>query len=227
MDRTLTEMSLEDKEQYSKKIIHEAWEKFGGNAAIAFSGGKDSTTLVHLVKATFQDRIPWKVFTIDTGAEFPEITEFVKRMEREWGFELITLKNEEALRSAFSKDRSECCFSRKVIPVNKAIIDFGLKALLTAVRWDEHDARTGDLFFAERENPRHVRVQPLLHFRAIDVWAYLKKYAVPYCVLYKKGYRSLDCEPCTRKFRAHGPERKGRDQEKDSVMKRLREAGYF
>jgi len=227
LDKALIEMSLEDKEQYSKKIMYDVREKYGDDVAIAFSGGKDSTTLLHLVKAAFQEKIPWRVFTIDTGAEFQEIIDFVHKISTEWGFRLITLRNQEAVKSAFPKDRAECCFTRKVIPVNKAITDYRLKALLTAVRWDEHDARTGDLFFTERENPAHMRVQPLLHFREIDVWAYLKKYSVPYCILYKKGYRSLDCDPCTRKFGAPGPERNGRDQEKDSAMKRLREAGYF
>lgn len=228
MDNKLVEMSLEDKEAYSKKVILEANEKYGNDIAIAFSGGKDSTTLLHLVKTAFGDKIPWKVFTLDTNAEFKEIKEFTHKMAEEWNFELITLRNDEALKTIeIAKDKAECCYLLKAVPINNAIKDYGLKAILTAVRWDEQEARINEEFFTQRENPPHMRVQPILHFREIDIWAYIKKHNIPFCELYKKGYRSIDCEPCTRPHGAGGAERGGRDQDKEEVMRRLRAMGYF
>lgn len=228
MDAKLMEMPLEEKEAYSKKIIREAYDRYGNDIAIAFSGGKDSTTLLHLVKSTFNGSIPWKVFTLDTSAEFKEITDFIHKMEKEWGFELITLRNDEALRSIeIAKDKAECCYLLKAVPINTAIKNYGLKALLTAVRWDEQEARINEEFFSQRDNPNHMRVQPILHFKEIDIWAYIKKHNIPYCELYKKGYRSIDCEPCTRPHGREGAERGGRDQNKEEVMKRLRAMGYF
>ncbi len=228
MDKKLMEMLLEEKEAYTKKIIIEAYERFGNDIAIAFSGGKDSTTLLHLVKTAFDGRIPWKVFTLDTSVEFEEIKQFVHRMANEWEFELITLRNDEALKSIeIAKDKTECCYLLKAVPINNAIKDYGLKALMTAVRWDEQEARINEEFFTLRENPPHIRVQPILHFREVDIWAYIKKYNIPYCELYKKGYRSIDCEPCTRIHGAGGAERGGRDQDKEEAMRRLRAMGYF
>ena len=221
-------MPLEEKENYSKEIIREAHRKFGSDGAVAFSGGKDSTTLLHLVRTVFDGNIPWKIVTLDTGAEFDEIKQFMGRLAREWGFDIIVLKNDEIVNtSVLQQDKAECCYQRKVIPINKAIINYNLKALMTAVRWDEQAARVNEQFFAPRETPPHVRVQPILHFREIDVWSYIKKHSLPYCELYKKGYRSIDCEPCTSPFGRGGMERGGRDPDKEQVMERLREAGYF
>ncbi len=56
------------------------WVNFYGldNTYIAFSGGKDSTVLVDLVK-TIYPKI--KLVFIDTGLEYPEIRAFVKTFE--------------------------------------------------------------------------------------------------------------------------------------------------
>ena len=221
-------MNLEEKETYSKEILRETQKRFGDSVAVAFSGGKDSTVLLHLVRTVFDGQIPWKVFTLDTGAEFREIKEFMGKMAGEWGFDLITIRNKDVPDMVSPlQDKAECCYQRKVIPIHAAIIDHNLKALVTAVRWDEQSARVNDEFFTSKEKPPHVRVQPLLHFRELDIWSYIKKYSIPYCELYKKGYRSIDCAPCTNRFGNAGMERGGRDPDKDRVMESLREAGYF
>jgi phosphoadenosine phosphosulfate reductase len=229
MDRDdLLNLSLEKKVTLSHKIIAEAIEKFSTNLAIAFSGGKDSTTLLHLTQTAFNGRIPWKVFTLATGAEFSEITQFVQQMAADWNFELITLSNTAAIKTIeHGKDPVQCCYLLKAVPIMEAIKQYNLRALMVAVRWDEQEARINEDFFTQRNNPLHVRVQPLLHFREIDIWAYIKKHNLPYCQLYRQGYRSLDCEPCTRPHGFQGVERGGRRQGKEEVMRQLREAGYF
>lgn len=93
-----------------------------------------------------------------------------------------------------AKDKAECCYQLKAVPINNAIKAYNLNALITAVRWDEQEARINEEFFTWRDNPPHMRVQPILHFRELDIWAYIKKHGIPYCDLYKRGYRSIDCE---------------------------------
>ena len=63
------------KTQLRIKEWYEAWE---GNVYVSFSGGKDSTVLLKLVRELYPD-VP-AVF-IDTGLEYPEIIKFVKTKE--------------------------------------------------------------------------------------------------------------------------------------------------
>lgn len=68
-------LSLERKISYSLGTIVEFYLKMKGQVYISFSGGKDSTVLLHLVRTLFPN-VP-AVF-VDTGMEFPEVRDFVK-----------------------------------------------------------------------------------------------------------------------------------------------------
>ena len=219
--------SLEQKEAESRKLIREAIERYGKDKiGVAWSGGKDSTTVLHLIKQEFGSVIIPVVF-IDTSVKFPEIYAFRDKLAKEWKLDLIIAKNEEALKTIkIAANKKECCFLLKTIPLRQTIEENGWEALITAVRWDEQEARKDEVYLSPRKEPPHVRVHPILHFREMDIWDYIRKYNVPYCELYHKGYRSLGCMPCTV-LNPKGTERSGRDQEKDEIMHKLRELGYF
>lgn len=69
------ELSLEDKISLTRERIKEWYEYHDGNVYISFSGGKDSTVLLDLVRSIYPE-IP-AVF-INTGLEYPEILKFIK-----------------------------------------------------------------------------------------------------------------------------------------------------
>ncbi|MDL1956167.1 MAG: phosphoadenosine phosphosulfate reductase family protein [Candidatus Desulfofervidus auxilii] len=227
-EERLNQWSLEQKEKESRKIIREAIEKYDEDKiAAAWSGGKDSTTVLHLIKQEFGKIIIPVVF-IDTSVKFPEIYAFRDKLAKEWNLNLTIIKNEEALKTIkIAENKQECCYLLKTLPLRKIIESNGWQALITAVRWDEQEARKNETYISPRENPSHIRIHPILHFREIDIWSYIRKYNVPYCELYHKGYRSLGCMPCTKLGSAKGPERSGRDQNKEEIMQRLRDLGYF
>lgn len=75
----LKHLPLEIKILKTKLRIQE-WVYFYGedNVYISFSGGKDSTVLLHLVRQIFPNI---KAVFVNTGLEYPEIVQFVKSTE--------------------------------------------------------------------------------------------------------------------------------------------------
>lgn len=72
-------MPLDLKIRFSQKRIQEWVDYHGVNGVyVSFSGGKDSTVLLHLVRTMFPEV---KAFFVDTGLEYPEIKKFVKTFD--------------------------------------------------------------------------------------------------------------------------------------------------
>lgn len=71
-------LPLEMKIEIAEGRILEFYHKMNGKVFVAFSGGKDSTVLLHLVRRLIPNTIG--VFA-DTGLEFPEIKEFVNTFD--------------------------------------------------------------------------------------------------------------------------------------------------
>ena len=222
---------LNQKTALSIEIIKEAHDRFGDKIGIAFTGGKDSSVLLDLTRRAFDEKIPFKVITIDTSAEFPEIKEFIEKLKQSWGFDLLTYSNKEALKANYpiAKDKADCCNTLKTSPLKESIKDLHLKAMFTGIRKDETEARANEIYFSKRKDPHHFRVHPILHFTEKDIWDYIKLNNLPYCSLYEQGYRSIDCAPCTQKTTMDKSiaERSGRSQDKEAAMDKLRRLGYF
>lgn len=76
--KELQSMSLFEKIEMTKDRIEDWYMTFHGNVCVSFSGGKDSTVLLHLVRSMYPD-VP-AVFS-DTGLEYPELKAFVRKQD--------------------------------------------------------------------------------------------------------------------------------------------------
>ena len=70
--------SLEEKEEFTRDVIQQWYEYWEGKVYVSFSGGKDSTVLLHQVRKLYPEV---SAVFMDTGLEYPEIRSFVKTIK--------------------------------------------------------------------------------------------------------------------------------------------------
>jgi 3'-phosphoadenosine 5'-phosphosulfate sulfotransferase (PAPS reductase)/FAD synthetase len=75
--KSLQSKSLEEKIIMTKERITQWYDYWNGLVCISFSGGKDSTVLLHIARSIYPDL---QAIFVDTGLEYPEIRQFVKKI---------------------------------------------------------------------------------------------------------------------------------------------------
>ncbi len=216
---------LDELESKSIYVIREAYKQFR-NIAMLWSIGKDSTTLLWMVRKAFYDRIPFPVLHIDTSYKFKEIYEYRDAKAKEWNLKLLVAKNDAALAAGMGPDagnKLQCCTDLKTNALKMAIAKHRFKALLLGIRRDEHGIRAKERYFSPRDqdfhwdyknqppelwdqykskqsDEDHLRVHPMLHWTELDIWEYVKRENIPIVDLYfaknGKRFRSIGCETC-------------------------------
>jgi sulfate adenylyltransferase subunit 2 len=193
---------------------------------VLWSMGKDSTTLLWLIRKAYLGEVPFAVVHIDTSYKFAEMYEFRERIAREWQLRLEVQRNEAALDAGMSPQqhsRLECCSALKTDALKAAIAHQSADAVLLGIRGDEHAVRGKERVFSPRradfswspgEQPpeawnlyarggdgvQHMRIHPMLRWREIDVWEYVAAERIPLPSLYfardGRRYRSIGCASC-------------------------------
>ncbi|WP_229596231.1 phosphoadenosine phosphosulfate reductase family protein [Pseudodesulfovibrio sediminis] len=197
---------------------------------VAWTGGKDSTVVLFIWKALLDHHGlgPVRAINLDTGCKFPEILTFRDRLKEEWSIDLhIACPAVDLDGYPLARNPLTCCRELKVEPLKAAISATGASHLLTGIRRDEHPDRAGRMPFEVREEPPHTMVNPILDWTESDIWAFHARFDLPHCMLYDQGYRSLGCQPCTRKPGEGASEREGRSQSKEAMLDTLTSLGYF
>lgn len=220
-------MTLAEKKDLSLRRMREVLDRFGPETAVGWTGGKDSTVVLVLWRRVLAEAFPGaavRALNLDTGCKFPEVLEFRDRIARLWGLDLHVVRPDVDLsRYPLAADPLSCCRDLKITPLNRAVAELGLPALLTGVRADENPDRAGRPWLEDHGG--HFRAAPILEWTELDVWTFHVREELPWCSLYDQGYRSLGCMPCTDV--SGSGERSGRDSRKEKSMERLRSLGYF
>lgn len=124
----------------------------------------------------------------------------------------------------------------KTLPLRAFLERERVHTLFVGLRRDEQPARQDEAWSHPRADPDHLRVHPLLHYRERDIWETIHGEGLPFCELYRLGYRSLGARSTTLPVAAvpaweqdleRTSERQGRGQDKEAVMEQLRALGYM
>ena len=104
--------------------------------------------------------------------------------------------------------RRRCCEIRKIEPLNRALAD--ADAWLTGQRREQSVTRSG-LDFAEQDSERGIaKYNPIFDWTEAEVWAYVQSRGLPFNGLYRQGYPSIGCAPCTMPVKEGDDIRAGR-----------------
>jgi cysteine desulfurase / selenocysteine lyase len=162
-------------------------------ANVSFSGGKDSTAVLHIARKAGVN----KAFFIDTGIEFPETIAFV----RSQGVEVIRKAMDfwQAAEKAGppGKDNRWCCKLLKLHPLKLYLADVGPCITVQGNRWYESWNRAGlEETSQNPANPLQLNISPIRNWRALEVFLYLWWQGLEINPLYDRGLERIGCYLC-------------------------------
>ncbi len=190
----VTDLTFAEKEQRALRLISEAYERYGDRLVVANSLGKDSSAVWHLAQRVSPDI---RGFIVTTRYKPAETVEFMHRMVSLYPGLKVFSNDEPIPEKLYETDPDRCCYLLKVQPTRRAIEEMGVACWVTGLRCTEGRTRTDFLEIEERDEGL-IKLNPILTWYEREIWQYLALYSVPVNPLYRQGYRSLGCGPCTR-----------------------------
>jgi sulfate adenylyltransferase subunit 2 len=167
---------------------------------ILFSGGKDSTVLVHLaVKAFAPAPVPFPLLHVDTGHNYPEVIDFRDRLVERLGLRLVVAHVQDWIDDGRLVERPDGTRNPlQTTPLLDTIAEHRFDAVFGGGRRDEERARAKERIISLRDafgrwDPRkqrpelwnlyngrhapgeHVRVFPISNWTELDVWRYIQR----------------------------------------------------
>ena len=205
--------ALEEETIFLLREVAAAFER----PALLFSGGKDSLVLLKCAEKAFGvGRIPYPLLMIDTGHNFPEVTNFRDQRAKELRAELIVRSVEDSMARGTVRlaHPDESRNAHQSVTLLEAIEEFRFDALIGGARRDEEKARAKERIFSHRDsfgqwqpksqrpelwslfNTRlnsgeHFRVFPISNWTELDVWQYIEREQVELPSLYYAHQREV------------------------------------
>jgi len=198
------------------ELIRMALDAHDDRVCVSWSGGRCSTTVLHIVRK-YSPNV--RVMFTDTGVEYPETVKFVREQAKELELNLTITKPERTFweiveKYGFPKPRKpmspdgrdssirtpKCCYWLKERPMQHFAKESGTEAFITGMRAGEARIRalstwrSGQFYFHKRF--KVWKYNPIILWPTRDVIAYTQEHGVPVNPLYQKLDRS-GCWPCT------------------------------
>lgn len=192
-------------------------ERFPGEVVFSTSFGLEDQAIAHMVAV---NRLPVKVFTLDTGRLFAETYSTWSRTVEKYDLtisayypnafslqDFITAKGPNAFYESV-ENRKQCCHIRKVEPLQRALK--GNKIWITGIRAEQSNNRHDMPIVEWDEVNQIIKFHPLLSWTWGQVKQYVSRNDVPYNPLHDKEFVSIGCAPCTRAIKPGEDFRAGR-----------------
>ena len=196
---------LETKEKEAIEEVEYAIGKLNLPLVVAFSGGKDSSTVANIC-LEYDSSAP--IVFLDTGIEFPEtvhfiIDSFAKELHLEDNLVRIESPNDFfKLWKIFgppSRSMRWCCKTQKFTPMNKYITTNYPRGVLSALAIRKHESlfrSKSSLIERNRWLPNQANLYPIKDWGLLDVWLYIFWKKLPYNELYERGIPRVGCWSC-------------------------------
>ena len=189
-----------------------------GPVSLACSFSLEDVVIIHLAH---EAGLELGIFALDTGRLNEETYEVADGVTHRFGVKIDwffprhdaveKLEREKGLFSFRESldNRHECCSIRKVEPLGRALA--GLGGWVTGMR-SEQSVTRGTLLPLELDelNGGILKINPLYHWSEEEVIGYVEKQGLPTNRLFRQGYRSIGCAPCTRSVKPGEHPRAGR-----------------
>ncbi len=159
-----------------------------------------------------------KIFFLETAKHFPETLNYVERI-----ISKLKLKNVEFLTpdpklinnvdkngKLWQTQVNRCCYIRKVEPLERALKNADFKAVITGRRKEQTQDRSNIDFVELDTETLRIKYNPLLSWSAKERDTYMDEHGLEQHPLYKLGYLSIGCAPCTTPVYLGEDERAGR-----------------
>ncbi|MDH5722279.1 MAG: phosphoadenylyl-sulfate reductase [Alphaproteobacteria bacterium] len=187
---------------------------------IAFSSSFsfEDQVITHLIAS---NNLPIRVFTLDTGRHFEETHNVIQATNKKYPNlkietyypdtdkvqDLVKRNGINGFYESLDK-RKDCCYVRKVEPLNRALKN--TKIWISGLR-REHSENRGNLPIAEYDAAHKlIKFYPLIDIDLETIKTYIKTHNIPYNELHDKGFPSIGCAPCTRAVKQGEHPRSGR-----------------
>ncbi len=189
-------------------------DEFKGKIGLISSFGADAALLLALV-AEVDTATP--VLFLETQKHFPETLDYARDLSAKLGLtnvhwltpdpELLTRTDPDGTLHKTQPNR--CCWLRKVEPLDRAVKELGLTALITG-RKRYQTAERAQMSTIELDDKGVFRINPLAAWDKARQKAETTARGLPEHPLVAKGYPSIGCAPCTSPVEAGKDERAGR-----------------
>lgn len=159
---------------------------------VAFSGGKDSTVVLDLVKKA---GVRYEAVMTPTGLEPPALLDFVREChpevkivppERDF-FQILA-------ESGYLPTRfAPWCCQRTKAKSGKGYV------VVTGVRKKESHTRAQRRMVEPDRNSRYrIMFHPIIYWTTENVWDYIRREKLEYCKLYDYGWTRIGCVACPK-----------------------------